>query len=269
MSGSPGRLRRRCSGFTLVEILIAFTVLSVLVILVMELFVRGNKETAKGAWRVHTVAAMRRSLWRLKEMVRASSYPSVIRAADYLLLAPDAAPPNQSDVFLLVFNDSNCSTSAVSGGLRLYRFASPGYVVKFYMCEPMDESGYMGSSVSGVPPGTCTGVLLELVPGDNGMDLYVNTARADVTYDETTGGIVMGAFGNLARRLLLRDVDSVGFSIPASSSDLPPGTVMEMCLVCRDPFNRRMTIVERTRVEVNVRVAVTPESLTASFGVRP
>ena len=254
--------QRRPAGFTLVEVIFAVTLFGLLVLIVFEMFVKGNKTASKATWRVHAQQAQRLGLRQAKELLQASSYPTVIRIGDFIEV---------KDGYRMGLGDTASVEAGAGTSLTSYGFTAEDWIMRFYSCQPCEDVEYTGSTEE-TRVGTAAGVALQLVPraGAPGLfELWVETARADVSWDPDAGDLVVGDFGTPERRRLMYDVESVSVLLPTTRTAdglyVPSGSVVELGAVCVDPWDRRMRLRESTRVEVNVEIDPTPTDVDATF----
>ena len=251
--------KRGSAGFTLVETIFAVAVFGVIVLLVFEMFIRGNRTASKATWRVHTLQAQRSGLRRLKELVQGSSYPTVIRIGDFIELR---------DGHRFELGNTAEIEDDDDAGVTRYRFADEGWILRFYRCHPCEDVEFVGADAES-RAGSATGVALELVPrpGAPGLfDLWLETAEAPV---EWSGGLVIGDYGPAQRLRLMHDVESFTVVLSQRRTDdglwVPCGAVMDFVAACLDPWDRRMRLIESIKVEVNVEVDPLLRDLDANF----
>ena len=117
--------------------------------------------------------------------------------------------------------------------------------------------------------GTAAAYALQLVqqPGHNDLfELWMEEASSDITWDSGTNQPVLSGFGPHERLRLCADVESLSFVVPTTDagSNVHSGSVVEVALVCKDPFDKRMRVREACRAEVNVEMVFDPTAFEAA-----
>jgi len=253
---------RRCRSlaFTMIEALIAVTVGSILVIIMFEMFAKGTKTNAKATWRSHTIAIQRQCIRRIKSALEASSYPTVIRIGDYRELVSG---------YRLIFGDTASQVPITGTTLTSNTFSGADWALRFYRCHPLEDIEFVDDGSSGPSRvGTAAGYSLQLLPQPGHTDLFelwMDEATADITWDAGTSQPVLSDFGPHNRRRLVADVESLSFVLPTTDpgSFVASGSVVQVVLICKDPFDKRMRLQEACRVEVNIEMVFDPTAFEA------
>lgn len=235
----PGR------GYTLVEISVGFLLVSILSVIVMTIYFRGNKATSKGIWRVNSIKNMRNGLRRLKELMEASSYPAVILANNYLELSPGLASGDRT--YIMKLGDGASTESTPGSTLTSYTFEDEGEVLTFWACTPREEVAFLGTPV----PGFAKKVTLELEPGtvkDNLMQLKLTEETAEVQY--SSGSISITDPTSRSVKILSEEITSVGISVTSTQER----SLVYVTLSSADPFDGRLKLQQTARALVNVEI---------------
>jgi hypothetical protein len=229
---------RSRAGFTAVEIVVAFTILATVFLIGIEMYTKGNRSSAKGAWRVQTVTSLRNGLRQISDLLGRSSYPSAIQLSNYF-----EAPANDWGLTLAA-----ATTTAAAGGGTAYTYSDPRSLMTFYVSSPAQNTET--SNVAG----TAFRVTLALAagtvrPANKNLTLVRDTAPVTVG----GAGVQVGAFVAGTPTTVIGDVDSISL---ATTGTLIEKSILVLTVTCRDPFDGLMTLHETVKITVNVQIHI-------------
>lgn len=243
----PASYRRRL-GFSFVETTLAILIVSILISITMTIYSRSNKYAAKGTWRVNTVARQRLALRQIKDFLDKSSYPSVVKVANFYESSPDFG----SDKYLMEVKKGK-PMAATSSALAYSTFDVPGEILRFHACTPRQELEGLGSALN-VVPGQARLIVLSLEQKGvttSSLRLVVTSSTADITLGGSA--VQVGGFGAETSNAMLDDIGQVNVGVSRDAAAVEK-TVLEFEVVNVDPFDGRLRVRETAKATVNVRV---------------
>lgn len=114
-------------GFTMVELMIAVTILALFMFVVYQLFIGGSKTAGRAQWINGTVEEMRNALTRLQKELKATSYPTTLFANT--ILDPTGDPAKAAPFFVQIKKEDEILEPPADG-------TDLTEIMRWVVCEP-------------------------------------------------------------------------------------------------------------------------------------
>ncbi|MBF0544984.1 MAG: prepilin-type N-terminal cleavage/methylation domain-containing protein [Candidatus Riflebacteria bacterium] len=220
--------------FTLIEVIIATSVLVLFLSGVYTLFTGGSKISGKSAWIQNTSSQIRLAEQRISKIIQSSSYPSTLTPTNVFDAGGDKQPSGNSPNFYIHLPQGIASITGNNISSKKVVFYSAS-------CKP-ELIGFP----QGNQPMTISWNVLSLQPQTDGTPYSsLLWEEKNATYNTTSPNYAkdLTATVNDAKivnqsQILLRDVESIQFSLasPTANSYIPQKiTAIIQCTYPKDP----------------------------------
>ena len=246
--------------FTLVEILITLTLLSIMLVIVYEIMGRMFQSGTVTQWETVLTTSFTNADSRLRDYLNASGYPSMLTPQGNAVLNydPAATPPNNNTAFLLGFPSSggNPPTATIND------FSQKKAILTWFRCK----DGRIG--IEGLPNQPPEALQISLVVEPAGTTKNKGIPLANLTMEEAPvnnlpatfdafSGFASPSIGNTSRTLMVADVREVTlklFSRTSGNLALPSKdrVQVEVEIKCVEPTQANAERSRKITAEANV-----------------
>ena len=253
-------MSRRRPAFTLIEILITLTLLSIMLIIAYEVMGRMFQSGTVTQWETTLTTDFTNADSRLRDFLNASGYPSMLTPQGNAVLNfdPTATPPNNNTAFLLGFPASggNPPTQVFSG------LTAKTTLLTWYRCK----DGRSG--VEGLPNQPPEALQISIVAEPAGTSKQKGVALATLAMEEAPvtnlpptfdafNGFASPAVGATSRTRMVNDVSQVTLKLYSRT----PGQItlpvkdrvqVEIEIQCTEPTQANAVRSRKITAEANV-----------------
>ena len=203
---------RKSTGFTLIEILVASAILTIVLLGLGTFFLKGNQAAAKGTWRTHTVGKLRTGMKVLQTALDKTSYPSYAAANVFKEILPSEAGAVDYDLsFYQTFSKESTTPVSFEAGKHT------GNLLQFTTATPCKADSLTGTATRYTFAFAEDERTRTVVDGNQGTStlltfLEITVDEGQYTYDKGTGQFSSPDFTNAVRtKLLIPDVHHMTF----------------------------------------------------------
>jgi prepilin-type N-terminal cleavage/methylation domain-containing protein len=216
--------KRTRFGFTLVEIMVAVTVLSVMTYVMWQVFLTFRRMNDVSTWQSARQMELKTAMKLIRTDLQEASYPAVITR-------------NKSEFI----NEATHSLSYKDGSPFTIDSGTSGEYLKFYMCKPSKHVGDSRDS---------DGYIAECIVSFEGTNLrYVRTLSGVVNPGDPIDAIAIEPLN----AILVHDVSSFSIAVNAGNASEAEMNFCTMAITCLHPNPKLISnVTERTGTKVEV-----------------
>lgn len=219
--------KRNRFGFTLVEVMITVTILSIITYVMWNIFITFRKMNEVSTWQSARQIELKTALKLIRTDLQEASYPTVVTRVSSEFV--------ESDAHGLTFKP---------GGPFVIDSATAGDYLRFYMCKPLKRVFPDGD------PRNSNGYVAECVVSFEGTNLRYRRTLSDVPGQ---GAAFSANDIQAIDKILVQDVSAFDIGVVAATSSEANLNFCTMTVTCFHPNpNLNSNVTERTGTKIEV-----------------
>lgn len=205
-------------GFTLIEILVAGAILTVVFVMLFQLFMGGTRAMEYGTWYSNSISQLKVGLRKLREDIGKANFPTIIN--------PTAVDDTKVSDATYFFKFKNGVTTLGAGNVTL---------MEFYVCKPQRNLP---------PPNDKPGEEIRCILEARGKNLHYVKTGAGVNAEELTDG----------NKIFIQDVEKVEINVRdmAAGSGADVRSMCDFKITCAHPIQTEKKATEETSARVSI-----------------